>query len=134
MIVPFVTIYNGGKDEEVSDYRDTPNSDQGDAYRDQGQLGWYTPSAEPFETPKDVRFEPGFGADESDLKRGWCDPRVTDDPAYQLENYKNRSTQPRISDSDEGARNPVQADFEFRNRNQKAKGFLTRPRLSTTRG
>jgi hypothetical protein len=134
MIVPFITIYNGGKDEEQSDFRAVPESDRGDAYRDQGALGWYTPSAEPFKNPSDVRFDAGYGADATDLERGWCDPRIDDDAAYQLENYKNRSIQPRISDSDEGARNPVQADFEFRNRNQKAKGFLTRPRLSTTRG
>jgi hypothetical protein len=133
-MIPLV-IRITGEDEERSDYRAVPNSDKGNAgYRDRGMLGSYSPSEDPFRTPGDVRFEAGFGADQADLERGWCDPLITSDPAYELNNYKERSSLPLEPDLNFGNQYAMNDDFDFRNRNRRSKGFLTRPRVPTERG
>lgn len=123
----------GSKDEDRSDYRPVPDSDTGEAYRDRGMLGFYH-REEPWDTPAEVRFEAGFGATEADLKRGWCEPLITEHPAYQLANYKDRSSMPRESDVTPGNVEMMEDDWSFRNRNRKSRGFLTRPRIPTERG
>jgi len=124
-----------GQDEERSDYRPVPRSDRGNAaYRDRGALGFYQSNdGEPFETPRDVRFFEGYGANEQVLERGWCEPLITEHPAYQMDNYQERSSLPRVSDVSKGDVEAMSDDYEFRNRNRRARGFLTRPRIPVER-
>jgi len=75
----------------------------------------------------------GYGADKADLERGWCEPLITQDPAYDLSNYKDRSSMPKVSDDTEGNVMVVSDDMRFRNRNRRSEGFLTRPRLPVER-
>lgn len=122
--------------EHRSDYRPVPRSDEGDeGYRDQGMLGSFaTNDGKPFRSPRDVRFDPGYGADRADLARGYCEPLITEHPAYQLSNYKDRSSQPRESDVTPGNVEAMPDDWEFRNRNRRSEGFLSRPRIPQERG
>lgn len=123
-----------GDDKEVSDFRAVPASDKGNEdYRDRGMIGSYTPSEEPFRNPSDVRFFDGYGADAEDLERGYCVPDVDREPAYAKANYEMRSTLPRVHSQDFGNTDTVPDDWQFRSRNQRARGFLTRPRLPTER-
>jgi hypothetical protein len=133
-MVPLV-IRIGGEDVEQDDYRPVPDSDRGnDGYRDRGMLGGYSPAEKPFDCPQDVRFDAGYGADVDDLERGWCEPLITESPAYQLADYKFRSTLPRQTDVNNGDQEAMDDDFEFRNRNRRSKGFLTRPHVPVDRG
>ena len=119
--------------EETSDYHPVPASDRGNAdYRDRGALGSYEVDPEPFRDPPDVRHFTGYGATEADLDRGYQVPAIRDDPAYDLDNYKDRYSQPRLSDEDEGG-DAMNDDFAFRLRNERSRGFLTRPRPPTDR-
>lgn len=119
--------------EAESDFRPVPASDRGNAtYSDRGMLGSYTPDSEPFTDPPGVRHFTGYGATEADLDRGYQVPAIRDDPAYDLDNYKTRSTLPRRPDEDEGG-DPMNDDYAFRRRNERARGFLTRPRPPTDR-
>lgn len=123
----------GSKDEDRSDYRPVPSSDDGETYRDRGMLGFYS-REKPFDCPSEVRFEAGYGASVADLKRGWNEPLITEHPAYQLSNYKDRSSQPMESDVTPGNVDMMEDDWAFRNRNRKSRGFLPRPRLPIERG
>lgn len=119
--------------QERSDYRPVPDTDRGNAwYRDEGGLGTYSPTEEPYAPPDDVRWFTGYGGDEQDLKRGYQVPRISDDPAYDLDNYKDRSSLPRLSDEDEGG-DAMRDDYNFRRRNERSRGFLTRNRIPTDR-
>lgn len=120
-------------DREAGDYHPVPSSDRGNAtYSDHGMLGSYSPKETPWGDPADVRHFTGYGATEADLERGYQVPAIRDDPAYDLDNYKMRSTQPMMSDLDEGG-DAMNDDYEFRRRNEKSRGFLTRPRPPTDR-
>ena len=124
----------GNRGDDRSDYRAVPQSDSGnDSYDDRGMLGFYQTDAQPFEDPPGVKHFTGYGADEADLKRGWRKPGITQNPAYQLSNYKDRSSSPKESDVTPGNLEVMQDDWEFRNRNRTARGFLTRPRIPTER-
>ena len=114
--------------EERSDYRPVPRSDRGnEGYRDRGMLGSYaTNDGEPFPAPRDVRFFTGFGGSASELERGYAEPLITDNPAYDLASYKDRSSEPQDREADD--------DWRFRNRNRRSEGFLTRPRIPNERG
>jgi hypothetical protein len=126
---------SGGPDEERDDYRPVPESDRDSIYGDRGMLGGYCPSEQPFSPPDDVRFEAGYGADVEDLKRGYCKPLVTRNPAYQMENYKDRASLPSVpGDVGQGNQEAMESDFEFRNRNRRSKGFLVRPHIARDRG
>jgi hypothetical protein len=122
---------SGSEDRE--DYRPVPDSDTDAGYRDRGMLGSYRTSAEPFANPPGVKMFTGYGATMEDLERGYCKPLITDDPAYQLDNYKHRSSQPSLSDIDEGGATATSDDFAFRRKNERARGFLTRPHIPTDR-
>jgi len=127
-------ILGGGEDVEKDDFRAVPRSDAGETYRDRGALGGYsTNRGEPFDPPSDVRFFEGYAGDVADLERGYCVPRITEDPAYQLANYKDRSSEPRESDVTPGNVEAMPDDWEFRNRNRRSDGFLTRPRIPNER-
>lgn len=119
--------------ENMSDYRPVPSGDRGNAaYTDKGMLGSYRSHEGLFRDPSDVRHFTGYGADVADLQRGYQVPMIRDDPAYQLDNYKERSTLPMLPDEDEGG-DPMSDDYAFRRRNERAQGFLTRPRIPTDR-
>lgn len=136
-LMGFVGVFVGpGESEERSDFQPVPRSDRGnDGYRDRGQLGGYaTNNGEPFKNPADVRLFDGYGATDADLERGWSDPLITEHPAYALENYKDRSSLPRVSDVTPGNVETMPDDWSFRNRNRRTEGFLTRPRIPTERG
>jgi hypothetical protein len=126
----------GGGDDDRSDYRPVPTSDRGsdDGYRDRGMLGFYQTDAKPFKNPGDVRFFDGHGASMADLERGWCEPLITEHPAYEKKNYADRSTQPKESDITPGNIEAMPDDWQFRDRNRRSQGFLTRPRIPTERG
>ncbi len=135
-IIPLdILLDMSSSDEDRSDFRPVPRSDEGnDGYHDRGMLGTYsTNKGEPFQPPADVRFFAGYGADVSDLKRGWDVPLITENPAYDLSNYKDRSSLPRQPDVTPGNVEAMADDYEFRSRNRRTKGFLTRPRLPTER-
>lgn len=124
-----------GEGEDNSDYRPVPKSDEGnEGYEDRGYLGWYAPdNREPFRDPPDVRYFTGYGATEEDLRLGYCKPDVGNEPAYAKSNYEMRSTLPRARNEDFGNTDTLPDDFEFRSRNQRSRGFLTRPRIPTER-
>lgn len=125
----------GDKDEDRSDYRPVPSSDDGETYRDRGMLGFYqTNGGKPYSSPSDVKRFTGYGATEADLERGWSNPLITEHPAYQLSNYKDRSSMPKESDVTPGNVEMMEDDWAFRDRNRKSRGFLTRPRIPTERG
>lgn len=123
----------GTKNEDRSDYRAVPASDDGETYRDRGGLGGYQTDAEPFPMPREVKFATGFGADDADLRRGWSDPLITQNPAYQFANYELRSSEPKVSNVQQGDAELMEDDWSFRNRNRRSQGFLTRPRIPTER-
>lgn len=124
------------ENETRSDFSPVSRRDQGnETYDERGMLGGYaTNDGRPWKPPADVRYFTGFGGDMSDLKRGYCEPEITDNPAYDLSNYKDRSSQPREGDVGPGNVDAVPDDWEFRNRNRRSEGFLTRPRIPTERG
>jgi hypothetical protein len=134
-LIPDITEDLGVGEDERSDYRAVPRSDTGETYRDRGMLGSFsTNRGEPFPPPGDAVFFTGYGGDMADLKRGYCDPLITQDPGYNLSNYKDRSSQPKVSDLGPGDVEMMPDDWEFRNRNRRSEGFLTRPRIPTERG
>lgn len=124
-----------GEDRENADYRPVPESDRGNAdYTDRGYAGWYAPSnREPYRAPENVRWFTGYGASEEDLQRGYHVPDVDRRPEFEKQNYEMRSTQPKDPFESFGNTDVVPADLEFRSRNQRARGFLTRPRIPTER-
>lgn len=136
--VPYLVGFpdlDGSDGGETSDYRPVPSSDRGnDGYHDRGALGSFaTNDGEPWPSPDGVERSTGYGATEADLVRGYCEPTITQNPAYQLENYKDRSSQPRVSDVTPGNIEAKESDWSFRERNREARGFLTRPRIPTER-
>lgn len=129
--------FSFGDDGERSDFRQVPASDQGNSsYSDRGQLGSWEPSIGRWDNYPDAdginRF-PGYGGTVEDLERGYRTVGVSEDPAYDKENYRERMTQPRHPDEDQGNRQVMDRDWEFRGRNRRAKGFLTRPYIPTER-
>ena len=125
----------GDRDEDRSDYRNVPSSDRGNAsYSDRGMFGGYQSDAEPFRDPSDVRHFVGYGATEADLDRGYVVPTIREAPNYDLSDYKARSSQPREAFDDQGQTDITNEHWEFRSRNQRSRGFLTRPRIPTERG
>lgn len=124
-----------GPGEEVrSDFRDVPLSDTGDGYHDRGALGSYSPREhEQWEVPEGIRYFDGFGARTEDLHRGFIEPTIREDPAYDKANYQERFSQPKLPDEDVNNTGVMDQDWEFRTRNRRARGFLTRPYIPTER-
>lgn len=132
--VIFPVNMSWGPSEDESDYRPVPRSDKGIGYSDQGQLGDWSPNGgRPYDVPADVKFEGGFGASAEDLRRGFCEPTMRNNPAYDLDNYKERLTRPRVSETDQNANEFMDDDWEFQNRQRRSKGFLTRPHIPIER-
>jgi len=124
-----------GPGEEVrSDFRDVPLSDTGDGYHDRGALGSYSPREhEQWAPVPEVKCFEGFGASVADLQRGFIDPTIREDPAYDKANYRERSSLPMEPDEDFNNTGVMDDDWEFRTRNRRARGFLTRPYIPTER-
>lgn len=131
----FPVVMPLGEDEgDSSDYRPVPSTDNGAGYTDRGQFGdWSANGGKPYDEPAGIKREAGFGASVDDLRRGFCEPAMRQDPAYDFENYRSRSSDPRVSDDDQGNRQFMSDDWDFQNRNRRSKGFLTRPRIPTER-
>lgn len=108
--------------------------DNGEKYDDKGMLGSYRTSEVQFPNPEGLKVFSGFGADEADLELGFIRPEARQLPNYDQSNYYNRWTQPKVPDEDEGNRDSMSQDFEFRTKNLNSRGFLTRPRTPTERG
>lgn len=137
MPIPLDIILDLGTGErDESDWRPVPSTDRGNAaYTDRGEMGGYeTNGGRPFDPPADVRWFTGYGADEAVLKRGWCEPLITEHPGYERSNYQDRYSQPRVSDVTKGNVEALTDDLEFRNRNRRSKGFLTHGRIPRERG
>lgn len=123
------------KNRDDSDFRQVPASDRGNAaYRDVGQRGSFQTNETQFPNPEGVKVFEGYGADETDLVRGFCAPEIRNDPAFDAQNYRDRWTDPRVSNDYNGETDIMRDDWEFRGRNQRSRGFLTRPRVPTERG
>ena len=118
---------------EPEDYRAPRGRDTG-RYDAEGMLGSYSPTSEPFPSPDGVRRFTGFGADEGTLERGYAKVSIREDPAYDKVNYEDRWTVPKNPNEDMGETDVMRADWEFRGRGQRSRGFLTRPRVPTERG
>lgn len=132
--VIFPVTMSWGPNEETSDYRAVPASDRGIGYTDRGQLGDWSPNGgQPYAPPDDIKYEAGFGASSAELRAGFCEVSARGNPAYDLENYKQRLSQPRDANVDQSANEFMESDWEFQNRQRKAKGFLTRPRIPIER-
>lgn len=122
------------REEERSDFRDVPSSDRGNEnYKDRGRLGTYAPTAEPYREPAEVKFDGGYGATDEDFRRGYSEVELHEVPAYEFSDYKERWTQPRETFNDKGNTDNLSDDWEFRSRNRRSRGFLTRPRIPTER-
>jgi hypothetical protein len=131
---PLPILKQIGEDEERSDYRNVPASDRGNLdYSDQGMFGSFTPDERPYLDPPGVRHFTGYGATAADLDRGYVVPGIREDAAYDKANYQMRSTDPKHPDEQPGDTDSMQRDWEFRARNQRSRGFLTRPRIPTER-
>lgn len=102
-------------------------------YDPKGMLGSYRTSEDPFPNPADVKVFSGFGADDADLERGWCEPGIASRPDYDKANYHERWTVPKVPDEDFADTGILPDDVEFRQRELRSKGFLTRPRIPTER-
>jgi hypothetical protein len=111
------------------------------SYDDKGMLGSYCTRDSQFPNPAGVKTFTGYGADKADLERGFCKPTIRELPAYDKVNYADRSTEPRLpdeEDEDSGVAGflgfgAMRQDFEFREKERRAKGFLTRPKIPTDR-
>lgn len=95
-------------------------------------LGSYRTSETPFKNPEGIHVFEGFGANAEDLERGWCKFTVDEKPVYDLDNYKERWSEPAYSDLVEGGPG-LARDFAFRDNDRYSKGFLTRPRIPRER-
>lgn len=97
--------------------------------------GSYRTSDKQFPNPSEVKFFAGFGANEEDLARGWCEPVVHELPQYDKVNYEQRLTQERVVDEDvdDGLGSSFQKDMEFRKKDLVTKGLFARPRIPNER-
>ena len=117
------------------DFRNVPSSDKGNEdYSDKGMLGRYTVPQRVFEKdPVGLKRYAGYGATEADLRLGYIEPTIREDPAYDKPNYEDRSTDPSKPDELFNNSGVMPDDWEFRRRKRVSRGFLTRPTNSTER-
>lgn len=114
-----------------------------EGYETAGQLGSYqTNDGEQWQDPSGAKFFTGFGIDDdpATIARGYLDPHVRENPAYDLVNYKERWTEEKVPDEEDSAGGmgfgrfgAMKDDFEFRQKERKSKGFFTRPHIPTDR-
>lgn len=116
-------------------------SDKGNKYEDDGRLGSYCTQDSQFPNPAGVKTFTGFGAGKADLERGFVAPVIKELPDYDLVNYKSRYSQPKLPDEEDSSGSvagffgdgAMQRDFEFRDKERRSKGFLTRNHTPTDR-
>jgi hypothetical protein len=130
-----IAVFSDDPDAEKSDFRRVPASDNGRGYSDRGGFGGYSPTDKLWsETePRETKYFGGYGVSDDDARRGYIAPDIREDPAYDKVNYSDRSTLPKSPDEDQSSSQAMRQDWEFRSRNMRSKGFLTRPRLPTER-
>jgi hypothetical protein len=118
-----------------NDFRQVPKSDRGNAsYRDMGKRGTFaTNGGDQFADPVGLKRFAGYGADVAALAQGYVSCNPNEDPAYDKINYESRSTIPKNVNEDFENTDMMPSDFEFRGRNRRSRGFLTRPHLPTER-
>lgn len=92
-----------------------------------------TPVEKQFPKPAGVKTFSGFGADDSDLARGFLQPKISEDPKYDKINYADRYTMPRRVDEDENNPSALGKDYAFRQKELRSRGFFTRPKNPTDR-
>lgn len=119
--------------DDASDFR-MPSQDGVTGYNGRGMLGNFAPTPDSYPSPRDVKRFEGCGATAADLERGYVVPVIREEPAFDKSAYQDRWTMPRVSNEDTGQTDVSQDDWEFRGRNQRSRGFLTRPRIPTERG
>lgn len=85
-----------------------------------------------FPAPAENKFFAGEGATIGDLKTGFLDPNISENPAYEPKNYKDRLTVERSSDLDEDG-DGVSDDYRFREKDRVTTGLFTRPHIPTER-
>lgn len=85
--------------------------------------------------------ESGFGAAKADLERGYSIPDIPDRPSMEAENYKPWATVDKDdpmpfwhawNGETDGSTEP-ETDYQFQDKNRRAKGLLTRPWYPTER-
>lgn len=109
------------------------SGDYDPGYGDKGSLGTYQTAPGDFPDPEGmVRFT-GYGADEQDLRKGYVEPIIRENPVYDLANHKEKWTMPRIADEDSDGGMNLPADIEFRMQDRVTKGLFMRPRIPTER-
>ena len=116
-------------------YRDAGETGTNPEYSPKGSLGlgsWPGDDA-PYKPPEDMIMFEGFGADRTDLERGYCDPGIAERPDYDKRNYVDRWTEPLHPTEEQGDTQALPKDYEFRERSRMSRGFLTRPRIPTER-
>ena len=134
--IPFMSPDEG--DTEENSFVDTPASDGGNRdYADHGRLGSYAPSNRaPFPDAPGVKRMAGFGASTADLERGWCEVNLRELPDYDIGSYKDRFTRPKLKGGSDIDDNPITsdaADYQFRRRFERSRGFFTRVKIPTDR-
>jgi hypothetical protein len=110
-----------------------PDSGTNPKYDPKGTLKSYMGDPNQFPNPEGVKLYEGFGADASDLVRGYCDPGIAELPDYDKVNYQERWVEPSSPTEGPGDTMSLPEDYEFRMRERKSRGFLTRPRIPTER-
>lgn len=101
-------------------------------YDEKGRLGSYRTSETQFPNPAGEQIYTGFGANEADLKRGFCKPTLRELPEYDNQNYFYRYSETKADDLVEDGPG-LPDDYTFRQKERVSKGFLTRPRIPTER-
>lgn len=109
--------------EKYSDRQRAPHNDQ-EAFSGQGER---------FRPAEDTKFFTGFGANNADLERGFCEVSPEEMPDRDMANYKDRWTRPRVSDEDSEYGESLPPDVEFRRKDRETKGLFMRPRIPIER-
>lgn len=105
----------------------------GKQYDDEGNLGTYQTSAEPFPDPQGLKRFAGYGADKADLAQGFIRPEMRELPEYEKANYHEKWSQERTTDTDDPLEGFLGKDYKFREKDVETKGLLKRPRIPTER-
>lgn len=106
-----------------------------DKYDTKATLGSYRTSGKQFSNPKDMVHFNGFGMNDADYARGFCDPNIKELPEYQKSNYRYRLTEERVDDDDvdDGLGVKFNRDLEFQRKDRVTTGLFARPLIPNER-